>query len=270
MLEDLEAAKALAVRAGAILLQHRIHPAVEWKGPDHPVTNADRAASRFLAEQLKGLFPEDGILSEAEPDSLERLSKRRVWIIDPLNGTVEYIKGLDEFAVMIGLCIDGAAAVGLIYQPAIQKLYYAQSGCGAFLNENRRTRLLRVSAESDPECLVMALSRSHPSVEVETLRSKLHISRTLTHGSLGLKVGLICEGRAHLYLQPGSRTSQWDTCAADVLLHEAGGRMTDLLNARFRYNVLETRHLHGVVATNGWIHERIIRTARREPRDLLP
>src|SRR5262245_189225 len=103
LLMDLEVAKSLAIRAGEILLHHYDRPNVSWKEHDNPVTEADRHASAFLVKELKGMFPEDGILSEEEPDDTSRLSKSRVWIIDPLDGTKEFIGHVAEFAVMIGL-----------------------------------------------------------------------------------------------------------------------------------------------------------------------
>jgi Inositol monophosphatase family len=123
MREDLEAAKRLAVRAGAILLEHYIQPKVHWRGPRNPVTEADRLASTYLTRELKRLFPEDGFLSEEEPVEPDRLLRSRVWIIDPLDGTIEFINHLDEFAVMIGLSINGTPNVGIVYQPVTEKLY---------------------------------------------------------------------------------------------------------------------------------------------------
>jgi len=258
MQDELECAKALAVRAGAILLKHYSQPNTQWKGRANPVTEADREANAFIVAGLGRLFPQDGILSEEEPDSAERLSKSRVWIVDPLDGTMEFIHHLDEFSVMIGLSVDGSAALGVIYQPITEKLYYAASGCGTFLIENRSSRLLQVSRESNPLAMTIAISRSHHSAEVDVVRQALGISNTICLGSLGLKIGLICEGRAHLYLHTSPYTSQWDSCAPDVILREAGGRMTDLLNTTLRYNTSEVRNLQGIAATNGPIHDRVV------------
>jgi 3'(2'), 5'-bisphosphate nucleotidase len=260
-MEDMEAARTLAVRAGAILLEHYSQPAVAWKGRGNPVTEADRSASAFIVRELQRLFPEDGILSEEEPDDPNRLSKSRVWIIDPLDGTMEFIRHLDEFAIMIGLSIDGIAKVGVVYQPMTEKLFYAALGCGAFLVENRITRLLQVSRESNPVAMTMALSRSHHSADVDAIQRQLGINKTVLSGSIGLKVGLICEGRAHLFINSSRNTSLWDTCAPEVILHEAGGRMTDLRNAPLHYGGSVVRNLRGVVASNGTIHDRIVETA---------
>jgi 3'(2'), 5'-bisphosphate nucleotidase len=175
---------------------------------------------------------------------------------------MEFIRHLDEFAVMIGLAVDGVATLGIIYQPTTQKLYYATVGCGAFLIENRTTRLLRVSPESDTHHMAIALSRSHPSSDVNAIQHELGILNSISCGSVGLKTGLICEGRAHLYLNTSRHTCQWDTCAPDIVLREAGGRMTDVFNVPLRYNVAELRNLRGVIASNGARHNQITRKAQ--------
>jgi 3'(2'), 5'-bisphosphate nucleotidase len=260
---ELEAAKTLAVRAGAILLDHYAQPVVRWKGPGNPVTEADLLASAFLVKGLKRLFPGDGILSEEEPDDTDRFQKARVWMIDPLDGTVEFIDHRDEFAVMIGLSVDGTASLGVVYQPLTEKVYYASDDSGAFLVENRSSRLLRVSRESNTPAMTIALSRSHHSAAVDDIRRQLGVNRTICSGSIGLKVGLICEGRAHLYVQTSSYTSQWDTCAPEIILREAGGRMTDLFNAPLSHGGSEVRNLRGVIASHNVIHQRIAEVASR-------
>jgi 3'(2'), 5'-bisphosphate nucleotidase len=259
MKKELENAKELAVRAGGLLLKHYAGvPAIGWKKPGDPVTAADRAAGEFLVRELKRLFPDDGILSEEESDDRARLNKARVWIIDPMDGTREFIDRLGEFAVMIGLAVDGIARLGVVYQPVTRKLYYAISGLGAFLEQRNVRRQLRVSPETDPSRMSIALSRSHNSSHVEFIRGRLGIEGAIRSGSVGLKVGLICEGHAHIYLHPGSRTYQWDTCAPEIILREAGGRMTDAYGAQLRYNKPELRNLRGVIASNGTIHDRIV------------
>jgi 3'(2'),5'-bisphosphate nucleotidase len=262
MYEELEIVMSLARQAGAILLRSYAAPAVTWKEGGSPVTQADRAASAFLTAELKRIFPDDGVLSEEEPDDARRLSRRRVWIIDPLDGTSEFIAQVDEFAVMIGLAVDGSSRLGVIYRPLTDSLYYAVAGLGAFLVESRTARRLRVSPEAHPSAMTIALSRSHQSVAVDEIRRLLGIENSVVSGSLGLKAALICEGRAHVYLQATSRTSQWDICAADVLLAEAGGGMTDVLGRPFRYNHPEARNVFGVVASNGTIHATIVEAAR--------
>jgi 3'(2'), 5'-bisphosphate nucleotidase len=261
--KELETAKKLVAKAGNILLErYRETPSVSWKGVDAPVTAADRAASELLVRELKRLFPNDGILSEEEQDDPARLSRSRVWIIDPMDGTREFIDRLGEFAVMIGLAVDGMARLGVVYQPTAGKIYYASANSGAFLEEGGARRRLLVSTETDPSRMTVALSRSHHSPQVDLICARLGIKETIRSGSIGLKVGLICEGRAHLYLHTGARTYQWDTCAAEAILREAGGHTTDVYGAPLRYNDSELRNLRGVIASNGTAHDRLVEVTK--------
>jgi 3'(2'), 5'-bisphosphate nucleotidase len=231
---------------------------VLWKGRDDPVTAADQAANEMLAHELSRRFPGDAVLSEELPDDRARLEKDRVWMVDPMDGTKQFIERIGEFAVMIGLAIEGEAKLGVVYNPSADRMYYAMPGAGAFVEEKWSTKRLRVSHVSDPSHLVMAMSRSHPSRKVYSIREKLGVAQYIQHGSVGLKFGLIAEGRAHLYINTSSRTSQWDTCAPEAILREAGGVVTDWNGALLRYNKPEVRNLRGIVATNGTMHDRVL------------
>jgi 3'(2'), 5'-bisphosphate nucleotidase len=257
--DELETAKELAIRAGGILLEHYGQSInVQWKGRGNPVTAADRAASQFITRELKERFPHDAVFSEEEKDDTSRLSVPRVWIVDPMDGTTEFVAHRDEFAVMIGLAVDGRPVLGVVNQPTENKLYSAAAGRGAFVEDKKGQRPLRVSSETDPSRIVVAVSRSHDSARAKQVRNALHIRRTLQFGSAGLKIGKICDGIAHLYMVLGAGTSQWDTCAPQAILHEAGGRMTDVLGNPLQYNIADPRNLRGVVASNGVIHDRVI------------
>lgn len=266
MKAELETARDLARRAGAILMEHyAMDPSVQWKGRNDPVTAADLAASRFLVDALHLRFPHDAILSEEEKDDLKRLTNPRVWIIDPMDGTREFISRRGEFAVMIGLALEGEARLGAVYQPTEDKLYSAASGMGSYLECHSVTTRLKVSDTGEFSRATMALSRSHLSQSTEQIRQKLEIAQTIQTGSLGIKVGLICEARADVYVQ-GRGTSLWDTCGPEAILREAGGRLTDSLGNAFDYTRAEVRNLDGVVATNGLLHDKVVETVR----SLLP
>jgi 3'(2'), 5'-bisphosphate nucleotidase len=261
---ELEKAKDLAVRAGAILLDHYAHPPkVAWKGLNDPVTDADRAASDFLIGELTRHFPGDGVVSEEMADSEARLARSRVWMVDPMDGTKEFIARRDEFAVMVGLAVNGRSSLGVVYQPVSRKLYYAAEGHGAWRLFEGQEVGLNVSSESDPAKLVLAVSRSHPSRRVERIRRQFGIEQTLPSGSMGLKVCLICEKRAHLYLHMTAHTFQWDTCAPEAILTEAGGRLTDLDGNALVYNSKDLRNAHGVIASNGVLHDQVVAVARQ-------
>ena len=255
---ELQSAEDLAVRAGAILLKHYGQRTdVAWKGKNDPVTAADIEASRFIVGELRARFPGDAILCEEEKDDLHRLSTPRVWVVDPMDGTKEFIAGRGEFVVMIGLAIDGEAQLGVIYQPTEEKLYSGIVGHGAHLSRNGEVTRLQVSAEGDPANATMAISRSHFSSNTEAIRLHLGILRSVQTGSIGIKVGLVCEARADVYVQ-GRGTSLWDTCGPEAIIHAAGGRMTDATGQPFRYNVEDVRNVRGVIATNGVLHDRVV------------
>jgi 3'(2'), 5'-bisphosphate nucleotidase len=259
--KELEVARRVAREAGKQIMHFYTGDyEVEWKGANDPVTIADRQASELIINQLRRQFPEDGLISEEAPDSHSRLDKQRVWIVDPIDGTKQFIEHIGEFAVMIGMIIDGAPRVGVVYQPSADRMYFAAEGTGAFLEEPLTTRRLHVSRVTDPSQMVMAVSRSHPSEVVARLQQALGIGSAIASGSVGLKFGMLAEGRAHIYVHLGSRTNQWDTCAPEVILREAGGKVTDTGGERLLYNTSEIRNLRGIVATNGMIDDKILTT----------
>jgi 3'(2'), 5'-bisphosphate nucleotidase len=234
---------------------------VQWKGHDDPVTAADHAANEMLVRELHRHFPEDAILSEELPDDQARLAHERVWMVDPMDGTKQFIERLDEFAVMIGLAVAGEPKVGVVYNPATDRMYYAAPGTGAFVEEKWTTKRLRVADTSDPAKMVAALSRSHHNPATDHICRQLGIEQGVRSGSVGLKLGLIAEGRAHVYINPKPRTMQWDTCGPEAILHAAGGVLTDLHGHALKYNVPELRNLGGIIASNGTIHEKMVESA---------
>ncbi len=160
---------------------------------------------------------------------------------------------------MIGLAVHGEAQLGVVYRPVDDRMYFAAPGMGAFVEEKWTTKRLQVSALSDPAQMVAAMSRSHHSPKVDLINERLGITRQIRSGSVGLKVGLLAEGCAHLYIHLGAKTNQWDTCAPEAILREAGGLVTDTAGAPLHYNTPEIRNLRGIVASNGPIHAHALR-----------
>jgi 3'(2'), 5'-bisphosphate nucleotidase len=261
MEKELEVAIQLAREAGRILMDHyRDGAQVKWKGHDDPVTAADHAANDFLVREFARRFPGDAILSEEAPDDPARFNHDRVWLIDPMDGTKQFIDRIGEFAVMIGLAVKGEAKLGVVFHPQPDRMFYAAPGIGAFLEEKLTTKRLRVDATSDPARMMAAMSRSHHNPKVDLILADLGVGGKINSGSVGLKIGLIAETRAHVYIHLGSRTNQWDTCGPEAILREAGGILTDTRGEAMRYNRPEVRNLHGVVASTGAIHDRVIET----------
>ncbi|MFN0119279.1 MAG: 3'(2'),5'-bisphosphate nucleotidase CysQ [Blastocatellia bacterium] len=261
MEQELEIVRAIARQAGQILLKHYKGDAeVQWKGHDDPVTVADHEASEYIVAELRRHFPDDGILSEEAPDDRERLERARVWMVDPMDGTKQFIEHLGEFAVMIGLAVRGVAQLGVVYKPVDDRMFYAATGLGAYVEEGWSTKRLRVSPDSDATHMVAAMSRSHHSPLVDLVNARLGITQHLRSGSVGLKIGLLAEARAHLYLHLGAKTNQWDTCAPEAILREAGGSMTDIHGEPMKYNTTHVRNTTGIVASNGPLHARVLTT----------
>src|SRR5215471_3779990 len=190
MKNELELAKRLAVAAGSILLNYyQQDVSIDWKAPNDPVTAADREASDLIVGNLKREFPEHAVLCEEEPDDLVRLQRTHVWMIDPMDGTREFINHRDEFAVQIGLVVEATPVLGVVYQPTARKLYYAAEALGAFLEIDGIANRLHVSAESVASRMTIVESRSHRSARVEAIRQRLRIPKSIVTGSVGLKVG---------------------------------------------------------------------------------
>ncbi|MDI1241027.1 MAG: 3'(2'),5'-bisphosphate nucleotidase CysQ [bacterium] len=266
--KELEIARGLAHRAGVEILEHYAREIIaEQKlGVDmhyEPVTAADRAASRIIVEGLAEAFPDDAILSEEEDDVVAvRLGRERVWIIDPIDGTAGFVKKDGDFAVQIGLAERGKAVVGVVLLPFHGVTYYATTGAGAFKESAEGTDRVQASAETDYSKMYMAVSRNHPSPKIRNVFRSLGLAGELNRGSVGLKIGLIAEQACDLYIHLSPRTKLWDTCGPQVILEEAGGRLTDLFGEEFRYDIQDLQNHGGICATNGAAHDETIRRLR--------
>ena len=259
MEKELAVARQLAREAGGILLDYYQNGAdVQWKGHDDPVTAADKAANEMIVRELQRAFPDDAILSEEAPDDLVRLSHERVWMVDPMDGTKQFIEHINEFAVMIGLAVNGHPQLGVVYNPTTDRMFYAAQGLGAYVETALTTKRLHVSQQSETAQMTAALSRSHHSPIVDRIRAKLGIAGEARSGSVGLKIGLLAEATAHVYLHVGAKTYQWDTCGPVAILQEAGGVITDNHGAPLSFNTPNIRNMHGIIASNGTAHDRIL------------
>jgi 3'(2'), 5'-bisphosphate nucleotidase len=247
-------AAALKFYGGVLKIRHKTEN-------DDPVTQADYAANSVIMPGLEREFPDDGLLSEETTDTVRRLSKSRVWMIDPIDGTKGFIEGNGDFAVQIGLAVEGTPALGVVYQPVPDLLHWAARGAGAWVvrRETGATQL-RVSDETDPPRMRLAASLSHRSPRMDRIVKTFGFTDEVRRGSVGIKIGLIVERQCDLYITLSSRTHQWDTCAPEAILNEAGGRLTDLWGEPVKYNAEDTRNHNGVAATNGACHTRVVRT----------
>ena len=263
--DELRIAVELAREAGAAILEFYRGPLeIEQKyhqDDREPVTKADRIANELIVDRLRAEFPEDGILAEESEDTAHRLEKVRVWMVDPLDGTTGFIAGNGDFAVQIGLAVGGKSVVGVVYQPLTDVLYRAVRGEGAWVERpEQSTQRAFTSTHTNVHSMRLAASRSHRSPRMDQVVKAFGVKEEVRRGSVGIKIGLIVEQQCDFYIHLSPRTKQWDTCAPEVILTEAGGKLTDLFGRRLRYNVAEVQNRNGIVASNGPAHDRIIKT----------
>ena len=262
--------------ASALVLEIYATPfTVDLKGPDDPVTQADRQANALICRELEASFPGDAILAEEsvpdDPAAIAALAARpRVFFVDPLDGTREFADRNGEFAVMIGLAVGGRAALGVLVLPTTGEALVGwapdeedEAGGGAFMEAfDGARRPLRVSSVSDPAQAAAMVSRSHPHPATRALLDHLAIARVVPCGSVGVKVARVATSAADLYVHTGVGAKRWDTCAPEAVLRGAGGRFTDARGEPIDYASADLVLRDGIVATNAALHGAVIAAAR--------
>jgi 3'(2'), 5'-bisphosphate nucleotidase len=230
----LEEVCAIARDAGSAILEvYGTDFAVQLKDDRSPVTLADREADRIIRRRLDDLQPRLPVLSEETSPDAQRLDWRSYWLVDPLDGTREFLKRNGEFTVNIALVSEHRAVLGVVYAPAIGELYFGAIDHGAWAQRAAGSpRAIRVSRAED--VLRVVGSRSHPGSELAAYVARLGPHEWRAMGS-SLKICLIACGEADVYPRFGP-TSEWDTGAAQAILESAGGRMIDLAGQPLRYN----------------------------------
>jgi myo-inositol-1(or 4)-monophosphatase len=224
-----------------------------YKEHSSPVTEADIALDTFLKDHLSRLLPEAAWLSEETADDPARLDRRCVWIVDPIDGTRAFAGGHPDWAISIGLVIDGRPVMGVIYAPILDRLYEASLGGGAWCNGAR----LQVAAATTLEGARVA----GPKPLVDKLQRRAGAVTTLPKvPSLALRLARVAEGSIDVGLV-SSNSHDWDIAAADLILHEAGGVLTDFGGAPPAYNRPQTRHGE-MVAVASQLHPRAIEAMR--------
>jgi len=261
--EELQTAIRLAHEAGDLAMQYyEGEYDVDQKSADQgPVTTADREANRLITRGLAAAFPNDGIVGEESAARAE--FSARTWFVDPIDGTKEFIAANGQFAVMIGLAIDGAPALGVVHHPPSDTTYHGVVGQGAFAETRDGVRTpLNVSSLADVAAARIVRSRSHPSKRVDAIVEQLGIHSQRRMGSFGLKLVEVASDRADVYVNTSNKASLWDGCAPHAILLAAGGHATDTAGDPVRY-VEGTLHLaKGFVGTNGPLHDTVVEVVR--------
>jgi myo-inositol-1(or 4)-monophosphatase len=253
-LSDLALLVDSAREAGAIALDFARDGFETWdKAKGDPVTEADLAIDRLLRQRLLAARPDYGWLSEETADDRSRLDRKRLFVVDPIDGTRAFIKGKPHFCVSLAVVEDERPVAACIFNPATDELFEAEQGGGARLNG----RPIHVSDRSvmegakviGPEGLFRHPSwpTPWPALEIENRNSIAYTIALVASGSFDASVTL-------------SGKSDWDVAAADLIIAEAGGRATDHLGRGFRYNQPVTRHLNAISAgpaLHDWLLEKL-------------
>ncbi|MQA88682.1 MAG: 3'(2'),5'-bisphosphate nucleotidase CysQ [Gemmatimonas sp.] len=259
---ELATATDLARRAGQAVLDFYGSTDSVAKAGGSPVTEADYAANRIIVEGLTSAFAGDGILSEESADSPDRLERSRVWIVDPLDGTKEFLAQNGEFSVMIGLAIQGRPVLGVVYLPALDVMYGAIAGEGAWVERSGTREVLRRDGLKGSAPRLVG-SRSHPDPLIEEIVAALGISDVVPCGSVGVKCSRIAEDQRDLYVHPVPYLKEWDTCAPEVIAREAGATVTDCRGEPLRYNKVEPVQPHGILVRAPGCDGEVEQTVRR-------
>lgn len=215
-----------------------------------PVTEADLVSQEIIVKGLEKIVPRLPIISEesASVPFDERRYWTRYWLVDPLDGTREFVKRTGEFTINIALIEDSFPVLGVVYAPVIGKIYYAAKGMGAFCESGGKVEKLAVAQRCGEVTRVVA-SRSHRGERLGAYLEKLGDFEEVSMGS-SLKFCLVAEGSADLYPRLGP-TMEWDTAAAQCVVEEAGGKVADLSGNRLRYNKADLHNPDFVVYGGG-------------------
>jgi 3'(2'), 5'-bisphosphate nucleotidase len=264
--QELRVATRLAHDAARVILEVYARPfeVVEKAAGAGPVTEADTRANELIVTGLREAFPDDEIVAEESPS--QRPTARRVWFVDPLDGTREFVDRNGMFAVHVGLAIDGEAVAGVVHAPVSGQTWAGARGHPCTWTQGDETRTLMLPECPEPSALRLLVSRSHKSKKTALIQQALGITSVREHGSVGFKVGLLALGEADLYLHPSPRASRWDSCAPQAVLEAAGGVLVDFAGNPYRYDGSELENRRGLVGCSretlarvGHVIERVAR-----------
>ena len=256
---DLALALGAAAEAGKLVMEaFRTDQDVHHKSPDQPVTEADLQADRLLADRLLADHPDYGWLSEETVDRPERLSRSRVWVVDPIDGTRSFIAGYAEFGISVGLVEDGVPVIGVIHNPARDEMFWAVRGGGAYLRTGSAEAVrLRTEAGGEVDRPSMLASRS----EIRRGEFESFDDHDLLElGSTAYKMAGVAAGRGHAFLSRGPK-SEWDVAAGVLIVEEAGGTATDLDGRAIVFNRPDPR-VNGILVAAPGLHAGLLRRVR--------
>ena len=244
-----DAIKAAQLVVPKILEIYHSHFDVEIKGDNSPVTVADKTADKMIREFLGNLYPTYAFLTEESEDNLSRLENDFCWIVDPIDGTKDFIAKDDEFCTSIGLSYKGEIVVGVISAPALGEIYYASRGNGAYKLVDGKPVKIHVSDKTTDLTYLASVFHEKPEQQEAVAKHRDRIARIITVGSC-LKACRIAEGKAEISYRFADRSKEWDVAAMHVLLEEAGGVFLEPDGTKITYNKKDVYMRHGYILAN--------------------
>ncbi|HKO50635.1 MAG TPA: 3'(2'),5'-bisphosphate nucleotidase CysQ [Polyangiaceae bacterium] len=258
----LETLDAIAREAAVLIRQvYATKFSVDFKAPRDPVTEADRQANELICDRLRELFPDVPIVAEeSEPETFAGYrTAERIFFVDPLDGTREFVARNGEFVVMIGYVEGERATASVIHAPESGVSWLGELGTGAYQTESDGSRKpISVSSVTTLARARIVGSRSHRNPALEQALAALGARELVALGSAGLKASVVANGAADAYVAPHYAGKRWDACASDALISAAGGKLTDSRGDRFDYRSEKLDNDRGIVASNGLFHDAII------------
>ena len=247
LIESLEVLKKYVHQAGQAIFQMAAEGfETAYKTNEGPVTSADIKADSILREGLIKDFPGTGWLSEETRDDYSRLDKKMVWVVDPIDGTKEFVSGIPEYAVSVALVEDGQPVLATVYNPAMEELFMAAAGQGAWLNG----KAIKAEHTLTVKPVLLASRSEIKRGEFEPFEPFAQIRPC---GSIAYKLALIAAGMADATFSLGPK-NEWDIAAGVILVNESGGNVTDKSGTPFTFNQRSTL-VDGIVATTRDAHE---------------
>lgn len=224
---------------------------VEIKEDNSPVTKADKAADKIIRQILSSAFPNYAMLTEESLDDKKRLENDYVWIVDPVDGTKDFVAKNGEFTVNIGLSYKHEAVLGVVLAPVSGEIYFGVKNEGSFYMENKDAKPVRIHVNDKIKDVTTLVSRFHTN-EVEQAMIKKHSDVIKHQKTIGatLKGCIIARGLAEMSYRFSSNTKEWDTCAMQVIVEQAGGFLLKFNGEPIRYNREDVYNHDGYVICN--------------------
>jgi len=254
----LEPAIKVAEDCGDILAERQYNFSSLQKMDKSPSTIYDQLASMKIKMFLEEHTP-FSVYTEEEDDPEKRFQKETFWWSDPIDGTSDFIKGKDGFCVSIGLVHQNQPIMGVVYQPKKKLLYSAILGNGAHSKKKNEIEPSPILVNKDKTRHLIGVLGTRSTQRIEKIYQKLGSQVNIgPYGGFICKVLTVAQGIGDVYVKTNSRCNEWDSCAIDIILTEAGGTLTNLLGEKLTYNKISPIHRKGIVASNNLNHGKII------------